>query len=147
MHHEMHVGTKYDGIPVLVVSMGAGLPVPVTQEAIRKVFDKYGEITHVKTGNKDFIFIDYRDIESCERAIKAMNNQPFDEHSTGSIQVKWADENRIRAQDGGGGGGGYRRDDKREDRFKDGAPLERRRSRSPVGRGGGGGGGGGGGVA
>ena len=132
------VKTRSDCIVALAVFARAGLQWgrnieshPVTQECIRKVFGKFGEITHIKTGQRDFIFIDYRDMESCKRAIEAMNNQPFDEHSKGNITVKWADEDKIRQ------GGGYRRDDRRDDRFRDDF---RRRSRSPVGRGGGGGG-------
>jgi hypothetical protein len=38
-------------------------------------------------GLKDFVFIDYEDIQSCQRAIDAMNNNPFDSFSSGPMKV------------------------------------------------------------
>jgi hypothetical protein len=38
-------------------------------------------------GLKDFVFIDYEDIQSCQRAIEAMNNNPFDSFSSGPMKV------------------------------------------------------------
>ncbi len=39
------------------------------------------------TGAKDFVFIDYDDIESCFKAVDAMNGKTFDEHSRGVMKV------------------------------------------------------------
>ena len=105
---------------------------PVNDDDIRKVFGQFGEIDHIKTGSKDFVFIDYKDIESCRRAIDAMHGTPFDEHSTYGMKVQLADPNRQHA------GGGYRRTERDRDgeREDDRDRDVRRRSRSPSGRGG-----------
>ena len=39
---------------------------PVNEEDIRKVFGRFGEIVHIKTGLKDFVFIDFTDMEACD---------------------------------------------------------------------------------
>ena len=36
---------------------------------------------------KDFVFIDYKDHESCQRAIETMHQKPFDEDSSGPMKV------------------------------------------------------------
>ena len=41
----------------------------------------------VPAGAKDFVFIDFEDVESCERAIEEMNNRPFDSYSSGPMKV------------------------------------------------------------
>jgi hypothetical protein len=38
-------------------------------------------------GQKDFVFIDYEDMQSCQRAVEAMHNKPFDTFSTGPMKV------------------------------------------------------------
>ncbi len=111
----------------------------MNEEEIRKVFGRFGEIANIKTGHKDFVFIDFTDMEACDRAMKAMNGIPFDEHSTGGMKVVLADPSRDgkRKDDGGG----YRRFDRERNGMRQGdrnREIEiRRRSRSPAGRGGG----------
>eukprot|EP00960_Hanusia_phi_P009220 266236-Hanusia_phi.AAC.7 len=66
---------------------------PVTEEMIRMVFSKFGEIVGIKTvtfgkGMKDFVFIDYKDHESCQQAIETMHQKPFDEDSSGPMKVE-----------------------------------------------------------
>ena len=75
----------------------------MNEEEIRKVFGRFGNIAHIKTGLKDFVFIDFTDMEACDRAMKAMNGIPFDEHSTGGMKVVLADPSRDgkRKDDGG----------------------------------------------
>lgn len=70
-----------------------------TTEDIRRIFGKFGEITSLKAGAKDFCFIDYADMESCQRAIDEMNGQPFDEYSSKGMKVKLADPTRQGAKD------------------------------------------------
>ena len=40
-------------------------------------------------GAKDFVFIDYADIESCYKAVDVMNGKTFDEHSRGVMKVSF----------------------------------------------------------
>ena len=97
---------------------------PVTHDDIRKVFSQFGDIVNITGGNKDFVFIDYSELEACHRAIEGMHDKPFDEHSQGRMKVALADPSRVnRNRDRGPP---PRRDDR----------DLRRRSRSPPGRGG-----------
>ena len=38
-------------------------------------------------GAKDFVFIDYEELESCYKAVDSMNGKTFDEHSRGVMKV------------------------------------------------------------
>eukprot|EP00291_Cryptomonas_curvata_P015131 CAMPEP_0172152232 /NCGR_PEP_ID=MMETSP1050-20130122/718_1 /TAXON_ID=233186 /ORGANISM="Cryptomonas curvata, Strain CCAP979/52" /LENGTH=135 /DNA_ID=CAMNT_0012820521 /DNA_START=292 /DNA_END=695 /DNA_ORIENTATION=+ len=60
---------------------------PVGDTELRDVFGRFGAIKNIKSGLKDFVFIDYEDIQSCQRAIDAMNNNPFDSFSSGPMKV------------------------------------------------------------
>ena len=45
---------------------------------IRELFYSYGRITKLYYNNKGFAYIGYDSIESCEKAIKAVNGHPYD---------------------------------------------------------------------
>ena len=75
-----------------------------TSDAVRKAFSRFGNITKITSGNKDFCFIDYEEIESCHEAIKNMSGAPLEEGAGGSLRVTMADSSRQKS-------GGYRRGD------------------------------------
>ncbi|KAJ1494021.1 hypothetical protein T484DRAFT_1878369, partial [Baffinella frigidus] len=75
------------------MSFGRSAP-PPDAAMIRAVFGQFGEVTSLQTGMKDFAFIDFSDRAGCQRAIQAMNKRPFDEHSSGLMNVHIADVKR-----------------------------------------------------
>ncbi len=60
----------------------AGIPRRVTEEDLRRVFDKFGPIIdikvikdHVTTNSKGFAYILYEKIDDASRAIESLDNQ------------------------------------------------------------------------
>jgi RNA recognition motif-containing protein len=84
----------------------------VSEESLRPLFEAHGTVVSVKvitdqyTGkSKGFAFVEMADADGAEKAIAALNDQPFMERN---LRVSLANDRPERSDRGSGDRGGYR---------------------------------------
>ncbi|KAL9270301.1 Flowering time control protein FCA-like protein [Drosera capensis] len=92
-----------DGSDVAKLFVG-GIARTTTEEEIRRVFEKYGDIIEVvmvqdkKTSKQqEYCFVKYFSMDAADRAIAAVNNELIFPGGTAPVRVRYADGERERA--------------------------------------------------
>lgn len=83
-----------------------------TEEMLKQLFEAFGEVVSVKIikdqytdKSKGFGFVEMRDAEGAEKAIRELNDKPFLERNLRVSQAQERQERTGGGREGGGGGG------------------------------------------